>query len=156
MMASGPFKVKRERARWKIVNADGSAALLGFTDKATANRTCALMNAARACDDAGFRRTARSIRRRGNMTTRNRLGEPTVELFAWIGEDEHGSGRVGIKTGKVPAGYIPLAAMGYDRHKLEALRAQLQLQADTFGKTIRLARFEFVEDVMTITPRPRG
>lgn len=79
-----------------------------------------------------------------------------MDLFAWIGEDEHGSGRVGIKIGLVPAGRIPLAAMEFDRHKLEALRAQLQRQADAHGKTIRLARFTFVEDVIVCEPRPQG
>ncbi|HEY1416699.1 MAG TPA: hypothetical protein VGF41_02305 [Myxococcaceae bacterium] len=39
-------------------------------------------------------------------------------IYAWVGLDEHGSGRVGIKQGAVPAGYIPLAAMDYDLVKL--------------------------------------
>ena len=56
-----------------------------------------------------------------------------MEIFAWIGEDELGSGRVGIKQGNVPAGCIPLAAMDYDREKLERLVAQLQHQADAWG-----------------------
>lgn len=75
-----------------------------------------------------------------------------MDLYAWIGEDEHGSGRVGIKIGVVPAGMIPLSAMDYDRHKLEALAPQMQAQANAFGKTIRLARFTFAEDVLTLPP----
>jgi hypothetical protein len=33
-----------------------------------------------------------------------------IMLYAWLGEDEHGSGVVGIKQALVPAGYIPLVA----------------------------------------------
>jgi hypothetical protein len=87
---------------------------------------------------------------------KNRLGEDEMSLFAWVGPDEFRSGRVGIKIGLVPAGRIPLAAMDYDRYKLEALTAQLQAQADTYGVEIRLARFLFVEDVLVLKPRPQG
>lgn len=87
---------------------------------------------------------------------KNRLGEDEMSLFAWVGLDENGSGRVGIKQGHVPAGNIPLAAMDYDRAKLEKLKAQLQVQADTYGVEIRLARFLFVEDVIVLKPRPQG
>jgi hypothetical protein len=79
-----------------------------------------------------------------------------MDLYAWIGEDEFGSGRVGLKQGDVPAGRIALVAMDYDLAKLERLAPQLQAQADQFGQTIRLARFAFAEDVVTLTPRPRG
>ena len=54
----------------------------------------------------------------------------------------------------IPAGvYIPLAAMDFDRHKLERFQAQLQQQADVYGKVIRLAKFTFVEDVIELQPR---
>jgi hypothetical protein len=68
-------------------------------------------------------------------------------LYAWIGEDENGSGRIGIKQGLVPAGYIPLAAMDYDLHKLERLREMMELQASGYGKKIRLVRYVFAEVV---------
>lgn len=75
-----------------------------------------------------------------------------LTLVAWVGEDEHGSGKVGIKQGLVPAGMIPLAAMEYDRHKLErtVLRLALELQAKQYGKRIRLIRFR-AEDVLIET-----
>ena len=73
-------------------------------------------------------------------------------MYAWIGEDEMGSGRVGIKQGHVPAGFIPLVAMDFDKEKLERLQARLQDQADRHGKVIRLAKFTFVEDVITLNP----
>jgi len=73
-----------------------------------------------------------------------------MEIFAWIGEDELGSGEVGIKAGLVPAGCIPLAAK--DLHKMEPLRAQMQAQANAYGKTIRLCRYQFVEELITVHP----
>ena len=74
-----------------------------------------------------------------------------VELFAWIGEDELGSGEVGIKTGLVPAGFVPLVAK--DREKMEPLVQQLQRQANRYGKTIRLCRYRFVEEIVTLEPQ---
>jgi hypothetical protein len=81
-----------------------------------------------------------------------------LTLIAYVGEDELGSGVVGIKGAHVPAGYIPLVAIESHRDRLdntEVIR-QLQMQADKYGKVIRLARFEFVEDVIVLKPRPRG
>jgi hypothetical protein len=64
-------------------------------------------------------------------------------LYAWIGEDELGSGRIGLKQGVVPAGLIPMVAMDYHREKLEKLAPQMEMQAQRYGKKIRLARFKF-------------
>jgi len=81
-----------------------------------------------------------------------------MELFAYIGEEEFSDRepRVGLKQGVTAAGNIPLVVMGFDRHKIDnaALRRQLQTQANTFGKTIRLGRFVFVEAVVVIEPQP--
>lgn len=74
-----------------------------------------------------------------------------MELFAWIGEDEHGSGEVGIKQAYVPAGFIPLVSK--DLHKIDNLKNILQQQADIYGVTIRLCRYEFVEEIITLHPR---
>ena len=73
-----------------------------------------------------------------------------MEIFAWIGEDELGSGEVGIKAGMVPAGFVPLVAK--DQHKMEPLQQQLQQQANQYGKTIRLCRYTFVEEIITLEP----
>lgn len=78
-----------------------------------------------------------------------------LTLYAWVGEDELGSGRVGIKAGSVPAGVIPLAAMDFDYVKLARLAPQMQAQATAFGKTIRLARFTFAADAIVVTPEQR-
>lgn len=66
-------------------------------------------------------------------------------IYAWVGEDENGNGRVGIKQGRVPAGLIPLVAMDYDLHKLANLQSQMEAQAARYGKKIRLCKFEMVE-----------
>jgi hypothetical protein len=69
-----------------------------------------------------------------------------MELFAWIGDDEFGSGEVGLKQALTPAGCIPLVAIERDQIDRVYLRRQLQAQADQFGVRIRLARFVLVED----------
>jgi len=76
-------------------------------------------------------------------------------LYAYVGRDELGSGEVGLKQGKVPAGYIPLVVIESDREKIERpfLRAQLQAQADRYRQTIRLVRFVAVEEILTIEPK---
>ncbi len=66
-----------------------------------------------------------------------------AELFAWIGEDEFGSGKVGLKQGFTQAGLIPLVAMSFDRAKMERLLPQMNAQAEKYGKKIRLCRFVF-------------
>lgn len=77
-----------------------------------------------------------------------------LELLAWVGEDELGSGRVGLKAALVPAGYVPLVAMGDDmRLAGGSVASQLQSQANTYGKTIRLCRFKFEEVVETLEPK---
>ena len=77
-----------------------------------------------------------------------------MTLFAWVGADEYGGGRVGLKQGQVPAGIVPLVVIETDRHKLEApaLVAQLQAQATRFGMSIRLVRFEDVSVVRELEP----
>ena len=70
-------------------------------------------------------------------------------LYAWVGEDELGSGHFGLKQGVVPAGCIPLVTMDYDRHKIErgTVRDGMEMQARMYGKKIRLVKFVFAEVV---------
>jgi hypothetical protein len=77
----------------------------------------------------------------------------SIELFAWVGEDELGSGEIGIKQGHVPAGYIPLVAISRD--KMSRLAPHMQIQAMHYGKKIRLCRFVFAE-VVDETPSGEG
>jgi hypothetical protein len=78
-----------------------------------------------------------------------------MTLYAWIGEDELGSGVVGLKQAHVPAGYIALVAL--DREKIDrpAIRDQLSAQARLYGVTIRLAAFTLSAEAL-VTLRPDG
>lgn len=68
-----------------------------------------------------------------------------LALYAWVGEDELGSGRIGLKQGIVPAGMIPLVAMDYHLDRLAKLMPQMEQQAIKYGKKIRLVKFEATE-----------
>ncbi len=67
----------------------------------------------------------------------------TLELFAWIGEDELGSGVVGLKQGLVPAGFIPLVATQRSKIDRDQLIGAMGYQAALYGKKIYLCRFTF-------------
>lgn len=73
----------------------------------------------------------------------NKLRE--VELFALLGEDEFGSGVIGIKQAVAPAGIIPMVATS--RQKVEQFWDQYEFQARRYGKRIRLCRYVFAEIV---------
>lgn len=66
-----------------------------------------------------------------------------LELYAWVGWDEFGSGQIGLKQGIVPAGTIPMVAI--DREKLENHWPQAETLAAMFGKRIFLVKFQAVE-----------
>lgn len=70
-----------------------------------------------------------------------------IELYAWIGEDEFGSGKIGLKQGIVPAGHIPIVVMDYDLHKIAKSWPQAEAQAKQSGKRIYLCRFTLAEIV---------
>lgn len=72
------------------------------------------------------------------------MSEP-LAIYAWVGEDEHGSGKVGLKQGLTPAGMIPLAAMSYHLDRLAKLMPAMEAQAAVHGKKIRLVKFVAVE-----------
>jgi hypothetical protein len=72
------------------------------------------------------------------------MSEPHA-IYAWVGEDELGSGKVGIKQAMVPAGMIPLAAMSYHLDRLAKLLPVMEAQAMASGKKIRLVKFIAVE-----------
>lgn len=86
------------------------------------------------------------------------MSQPTPDnvkeicLYAWVGEDEHGSGKVGIKQALVPAGYIPLVAVDDFKIDRDYIQEALQSQANKYGKTIRLCKFVFVEEIVTLEP----
>jgi hypothetical protein len=75
-----------------------------------------------------------------------------LALYAWLGEDEFGSGEIGLKQALVPAGMIPLVAVDDSKLNRDHIRQALQSQADEYGKTIRFCKFTFVEEIITIEP----
>jgi hypothetical protein len=68
-----------------------------------------------------------------------------VEILAWVGEDEEGSGVIGMKQVMIPGkGVTNLAAT--DKPDVwvsrDEIRAGMQAQADMYGKTIYLCRYK--------------
>lgn len=74
------------------------------------------------------------------------------DLLAWVGEDELGSGKIGIKQAVCPAGTVPMVAVEEHRDRMDKVTPQLQQQAAQYGKTIRLVRYMAVEELVTLTP----
>lgn len=73
-----------------------------------------------------------------------------MSLYAWVGEDELGSGEIGIKQGLVPAGFIPLVATSLE--KMANLKPQMEEQAKKYGVNLVLARFDFRAVITDVTP----
>ena len=74
----------------------------------------------------------------------------SVELFAWVGEDELGSGEIGLKQARCPSGVIPMVATKQTKMGQEYIRDQMARLSKEYGKRIVLARFKFdgvVEEV---------
>jgi hypothetical protein len=74
-----------------------------------------------------------------------------LTLYAWVGEDENGSGRIGLKQGVVPAGIIPLVAMDFHLDRLAKLLPQMEAQAAASGMRLRLMKFAATGEVVAET-----
>jgi hypothetical protein len=66
-----------------------------------------------------------------------------VELFAWVGEDELGSGIIGIKQAVVPAGTIPIVATTLEKVNQEYISQAMDAMGKLYGKKIMLCKFKF-------------
>lgn len=66
-----------------------------------------------------------------------------VELFAWVGEDELGSGEIGLKQAVCPAGCIPMVSVKLDRMTQNYIKEQMDKQGKQYGKKIVLCKFKF-------------
>jgi len=75
-----------------------------------------------------------------------------LELYAWVGEDERGSGEVGLKQGATPCGLIPLVATSLEKLDDPGLIEQIQKQVNNFGKPIQLCRFHLAGVELIVTP----
>jgi hypothetical protein len=73
-----------------------------------------------------------------------------IEIYAWVGEDELGSGEIGLKQAQTPAGYIPLAAIRPEKMSQDYLVKAMERQAARHGKKISLVRFSFVEVILEV------
>jgi hypothetical protein len=74
-----------------------------------------------------------------------------IELFAWLGADELGSGEIGLKQARMPVGRIPLVAVKLFKMNSAAIVDAMRMEAEVYGKKIRLCRFVFAE-VLFETP----
>lgn len=74
-------------------------------------------------------------------------------LYAWVGEDEFGSGEVGLKQAFVSAGLIPMVAIKEDKINRPYIRSQLQEQANKYRKVISLCKFKCDGVVHEIRPK---
>lgn len=77
--------------------------------------------------------------------------EESFEVWAWIGEDEHGS-TMGLKQGLSPAGMIPMVAVQRAKVDQTYIREQLQAQVNHYGKPIRLVRLVLIEEADQLVP----
>jgi hypothetical protein len=68
-----------------------------------------------------------------------------LELFAWVGEDEYGSGEIGLKQAVVPAGMIPIVAVRRDKVSRPGIVEQMEAIARTYRKKRYLIRFTVAE-----------
>lgn len=85
------------------------------------------------------------------------MSEPLTAL-AWVGEDELGSGQVGIKRVFLNGELQALVLMETQSHVSEKLTAPmlldgLQTMANHYGKPLRLVRLQVVEELRTIEPQ---
>ena len=75
----------------------------------------------------------------------------SIELFAWLGEDEYGSGEIGLKQAAVPAGMIPMVAVDPLKMNRVQIADAMRAQAEAYGKKIYLCRYR-LEAVLYTTP----
>jgi hypothetical protein len=75
-----------------------------------------------------------------------------VELYAWVGEDEHGSGVIGIKQAICPAGTIPIVSVSKEKAEQPYLLDQMHRMVNEYGKPRHLVKFVFQKIERTIEP----
>lgn len=72
---------------------------------------------------------------------------PEMELYAWVGMDELGSGEIGIKSAIVPAGCIPIVATQREKIDTPRIRAQMDAMGKEYGTRISLCQFKYSEEL---------
>jgi hypothetical protein len=74
----------------------------------------------------------------------------SIELFAWMGKDELGSGEIGIKQALCPAGMIPMVSINKDKMLQGYIKNQMNIQGKHYKKKIKLCRFKFEEVIIEV------
>ena len=69
-----------------------------------------------------------------------------VILYAWVGEDEYGSGEIGIKKIITSKGYEALAST--KKKSMLTFKEPMKMQSEHYGKKIRLCKFIFREVIV--------
>jgi hypothetical protein len=92
----------------------------------------------------------RKVRRK--MSSEVPAAVTDMRLWAWVGEDELGSGETGLKQAHTPCGLIPLVACEDGKLDQHYIRDQMQAQAAVCGKKIMLVRFVFERVIETLEP----
>jgi hypothetical protein len=78
------------------------------------------------------------------------MGIEKIKLYAWVGPDEFGSGEIGLKQARVPAGMIPIVAIKEGKVNTQQILEQLDLQGKTYGTRISLCEFEFKQVIKEV------
>jgi len=68
----------------------------------------------------------------GSENTIKKIKE--LSMYAWIGEDENGSGEIGVKQALVPAGMIPIAGIDINKIGQQYIKEAMDNQGKAFGK----------------------
>lgn len=83
------------------------------------------------------------------------MQDKNPDIWAWVGEDEYGTGNVGLKQARGPGGITALAAVDPQKLDVSPLREGLQEQANLYGKRIRLVRYVAVEEIVSLEPEEK-
>lgn len=74
----------------------------------------------------------------------------SIKLYAWLGEDEFGSGEIGLKQAAVPAGMVPMVATSEAKMNQGFIREAMDAQGKKFGKKIVLCRYRIEEVILEV------
>jgi len=75
-----------------------------------------------------------------------------ISLYAWMGEDELGSGEIGLKQAQCPAGMIPMVSIERRKIDQDYIREQMQRMANVYGTNPKLCEFVYKQTLDTLLP----
>ena len=74
----------------------------------------------------------------------------SVKLYAWVGEDECGSGEIGIKQARVPAGMIPIVSTKLNKVDQQYIQEAMDVMGKNFDNKIMLCEFTFKKVIIEV------